>query len=224
MVALDSTAFFGSKVPRLHLTVAPLVGAIALGALTLVFGAVVARGFSENGFRLGSLLAWRYTFFVFFAALAAGPACRIAARLFPKMTLPQRLSRKLVWGFCASYGVYLASVLIPNVIRLSAGATLMVLFGGGVALVMAVAATPLKRLGKAQVIADEVRRVLLGTAAIYFWMCYAVMALARISGPHRPDVFYGLSLCLMVVALLVRFGDRWLAHHARAEVATVTAS
>jgi hypothetical protein len=211
MVALDNSALFGhGKVPRLHFGLGPLVGSIALVAVALVVGALLLRGFAENGFRLGSQLAWRYTALVFFAALFAGPACRIATHFFPDLTPPQSLSRKLVWGFCASYGVYLLSVFLPNVIRLSAGATLMVLFGGGVVLVMALAAAPLKRLGDKVIILEKVRRVLLGTAAAYFWLCYCIMALARISGPHRPDAFYGISLCLMVVGLLARYADRWV--------------
>jgi hypothetical protein len=210
MVALENTALFGhGKVPRLKLSLGPLVGSIAAVAVALVLGAVLSHGFGENGFRLGSQLAWRYTSFVFFAALVAGPACRIAARFFSGLTPPASLSRKLVWGFCASYGVYLLSVFLPNVIRLSAGATLMVLFGGGIALVMAVTAAPLKRLGDKVIIPEKIRRVLLGAAAGYFWLCYCVMALARISGPHRPDAFYGISLCLMVAGLLARYADRW---------------
>ena len=202
----------------------PLAGAIALVAAALVLGAIVFRGFSENGFRLGSQLAWRFASFVFFAALVAGPFCRIAARFFHGLTAPEDLSRKLVWGFCASYGVYLVSVFLPNVIRPSAGATLMVLFGAGVALVMAAAVAPLKRLGGKPIIPEKVRRVLLGTAAIYFWLCYSLMALARISGPHRPDVYYGLSLCLMVLALLVRYADRWFAHRDENHSQTVSAA
>ena len=60
---------------------------------------------------------------------------RIAAR-FTHGTVSEALfrkevlGRKLVWGFCASYGVYLLSVFLPNVIQPSAGATMMVLFGG----------------------------------------------------------------------------------------------
>ncbi|HYS46334.1 MAG TPA: hypothetical protein VEM35_07830 [Rhizomicrobium sp.] len=183
---------------------------IVLIALALVLGAILLRGFAENGFRLGSQLAWRYASLVFFLALVAGPTGRVAAHFLPGLTPPASLSRKLVWGFCASYGVYLLSVFLPNVIRLSAGATLMVLFGGSVALVMAVSAAPLKRLGDKVVIPQKVRRVLLGTAAGYFWLCYCLMALARISGPHRPDAFYGISLCLMVVGLLARYADRWV--------------
>ena len=210
MVALDNTVLVGRiRVPRLKLTLGPLVGGITSGAVVLVVGAVLFRGFAENGFRLGSQLAWRYASLVFFLALVAGPLCRLAARLFHSLTPPESLGRKLVWGFCASYGVYLLSVFLPNVIRLSPGATLMVLFGGSVALVMALTAAPIKRLGDKPVIPAKVRRVLLGTAAGYFWLCYALMGLSRIYGPHRPDAFYGISLCLMVTGLLVRYADRW---------------
>lgn len=219
MVALDNSALFGAprKLFRLHL--GPLVGGLVLVGAVLVLGAILARGFAENGFRLGSQLAWRYSSFVFFAALSAGPVCRIAARS-GHFTCPDNLSRKLVWGFCGSYGVYLLSVFLPNVIRLSAGATLMVLFGGSVAVVMAVTAAPLKRLGDVPLIGQRTRRAMLGTATIYFWLCYALMALARISGPHRPDSFYGISLSLMILALLLRYADHWRARRdATAETA-----
>jgi len=216
MVALDNSALIGAapKAPLSRLNLGPLVGGIALACLMLVTGAVLLRGFAENGFRLGSQLAWRYTSFVFFAALAAGPVCRILARHISGFAFPENLSRKLVWGFCASYAVYLLSVLLPNVIRLSAGAILVTAFSGGVALAMAVTAAPLRRLGGPALIGNKTRRVLLGTAAIYFWLCYALMALARISGPHRPDAYYGISLGLMVAALLLRYADYWLERRA----------
>jgi len=211
LVALDNTALMGrDRLLRLKWTMGPLVGAIALLAALLVLAAIVLRGFSENGFRLGSQWAWRYAFFVFFAALVSGPFRRMAVRFFPRLAPPEGLCRKLVWGFCASYGVYLLSVFLPNVIRLAAGATLMVLFGGTVSLVMALTAAPLARLGAPPLIPEKIRRGLLGTATVYFWLCYCVMGLARISGPHRPDSYYGFSLCLMVAALLIRYADHWL--------------
>jgi hypothetical protein len=211
MVALDNSALIGStpKLPVSRINLGPLVGGIALACVMLVVGAILARGFAENGFRLGSQLAWRYTSFVFFAALAAGPAGRLVARFVPTFSYPENLSRKLVWGFCASYAVYLLSVFLPNVIRLSAGATLMVTFGSCVVAIMALTAAPLKRLGGAAIIGQKTRRAMLATATIYFWLCYALMALARISGPHRPDAFYGFSLCLMVAGLLLRYADHW---------------
>ena len=209
MVALDNQAFSGRRVPRLRLTLGPLVGGIALGSALLVLGAIVMRGFSENGFRLGSQLGWRYACFIFFLALIGGPLCRIAARLLPRFSAPESLGRRLVWGFCLSYGIYLLSVFIPNVIRPSVGAALMVIFGGVVVLVMAITAAPLVRLGRPPILPNSIRRVLLGTSASYFWLCYSLMALARIYGPHRPDDYYGISLCLMIVGLLVRYADRW---------------
>jgi hypothetical protein len=218
LVALDNHAFSGPG-RGLKLTLGPLVGAIAVLAVLLVLGAILARGFSENGFRLGSQFAWRYASFIFFAALALGPLCRIVAHFFPAFTPPESLSRKLVWGFCAAYGVYLLSVFVPNVIHLSAGAMLMTMFGSTVVLVMAITAAPLVRLGRPPILPNKVRKVLLGTSAIYFWLCYSVMALARISGPHRPDSFYGISLSLMILGLLLRYADRWLAHRSAAPAA-----
>jgi hypothetical protein len=196
---------------RMRWSLNPLVGSIAGIAVAIVLGAILARGFSENGFRLGSQLAWRYASFVFFAALVAGPLCRMAARVFPAFTVPESLSRRLIWGFCAAYGVYLLSVFLPNVIRLSAGATLMTFFSSMVVAVMAATAAPLRRLGAPPILSDKVRMVFLATATAYFWLCYALMALARISGPHRPDVFYNISLMAMILALLIRYADRWLA-------------
>jgi hypothetical protein len=224
MVALDNAALIGQPVraSRLRLSLSPLVGAVALGAAMIVMGAIFYRGFTDNGFRLGSQLAWRYASLVFFAAMVAGPLCRIAARFVPSFTAPESLGRKLVWGFCASYAVYLLSVFVPNVIALSAGATLMVLFGGGVALVMAATALPLRLHGHV-IMGEKLRRTFLATATSYFWLCYALMGLARISGPHRPDAFYGISLCLMVVALLARYADHWVSprNAASAQVATI---
>jgi hypothetical protein len=214
MVALDNNAVFGSiRIRRLKFTpkftLAPLVAGIALVTVVLVLGAIVARGFAENGFRLGSQLAWRYTFFVFFAALVAPASCRLANRFFPAFSCPESLARKLVWGFCASYGVYLLSVFWPHVIRLSGGATLMMLFGATVVAGMALTVAPLKRLGGRPLIGERTRRAILATAMVYFWSCYSLMALARISGPHRPDAFYDISLLLMMIALLVCYADRW---------------
>jgi hypothetical protein len=212
MVVLDNHGFSGQRVPRFRLTLGHLVGGITSGSLLLVFGAILARGFTENGFRLGSQLAWRYGCFIFFLALVGGPLCRIAARLFPRRKFPDPdgIGRRLVWGFCLSYGIYILSVFIPNVIHPSVGAALMVLFGGGMALVMAVTASPLARLGHAPIIPTKIRRVLFGICAVYFWLCYSLIALARIYGPHRPDNYYGISLCLMIAGLLVRYAEGWL--------------
>lgn len=209
MTALDASLIAGTAARLRRINLNPLVAALALANALLVMGAIFARGFSDNGFRLGSQLGWRFAGLVFFLALAAGPVCRLGARLMPRWDCPEDLSRRLVWGFCASYGVYVLSVFLPGLVELSPGATMTVMFGGGAALVMAVAAAPLRRLGAGPIIGEKTRRMLLGVAAIYFWCCYALMALSRLSGPHRPDAWYGLCWWMMFAALVLRIADRW---------------
>jgi hypothetical protein len=58
-------------------------------------------------------------------------------------------------------------------------------------------------------IGDRASRAVLGMALIYFWLCYSLIGLAHISGPHREDRFYEASLILMVVGLLARFSGRF---------------
>lgn len=203
MVALDNLVLMGA-LPRSRRL--PPAALIAAAAVAVVLASQILRGFTENGFRLGSENAWRFTFFVFFAALVAGPVKRLLARHLP---LLERLdSCQLVWGFCASYGVFLASLLVQPVMPLTAGLGLFVLLSTVVTAVMALSL--LKRT--ARLLGEKARQTLLGVAAVYFWLCYSCMALAHIAGPHRPDAFYDISISLMVVALLIRYADHFIRH------------
>lgn len=212
MIALDRPVFLG-RLPHLKADLGALVGGIVLAAVILVAGSIFFHGFSENGFRQASRWAWRYASLIFFAALVAGPLWRVTAHFVPNLTPPSTLSAGLVRGFAASYGIYLLSVFVPHVLQLSDGATLMVLLGGGLALAMACASAPWRWRGT--IMFQKFRRRILAGGALYFWLCYSVMALARLAGPHRPDAFYGISLCLMVVGLLARYADRWFLEPSR---------
>src|SRR5215471_19274648 len=139
MIALDRPAFLG-RLPHPKADLGPLVGGIVLAAVLLAAGPILFHDFSENGFRQASRLAWRFASLIFFVALVAGPLCRVIAHFVSHLSPPETLSRRLVWGFAASYGVYLLSVFVPHVLQLSDGATLMVFLGGGLALVMPMAA------------------------------------------------------------------------------------
>jgi hypothetical protein len=196
--------------PVFHVKI-PLAGYVGLAAALLALGAMARHGFDDAGIRHGGELAWRFASFVYVVAVVAGPL----GRLFPYGILKSlhALRRQLIWSFCASYGVFLASLLLPN--RLggvthddaTAGMTFFILFGGCAAAVMAYAAS---RYAKAR-FGEKVRRAFLCIAASFFWLIYALTGLAHISGPHRPDGFYGLSLSLMLFALLLRFVDRFVA-------------
>lgn len=192
---------------RFHLPRLPGWGVIGLVAALLALCGFAARGFSDNGVRLGSEFAWRFTCLIYFVAITAGPL----ARLIPSRPLRRicQERRQLVWGFCAGFGVYLASILIPNTLPapdrdgLTAVMTVFVLFGGLLALVIAYATSRPAAL----FLGERIARTMVQVGMATFWLAYAAAGLSRISGPHRPDIFYGLSLSLMVIALLLRFAD-----------------
>lgn len=191
------------RAPRLGLP-----AMMAMAAAIAVSGGILAHGFTDNGFRLGSQLGWRFACLVLFAALVAGPLARLLAGT--RFAFAEgKWVRDLVWSFAAAYAVYLVSLLVPNSLGregLSPGLMVFAIMGGGVAAVMALMADPRAR----RVMGEPARRTLLGVAGIYFWLCYCLMALSHLSGPHRPDAFFGFSLCLMIAALLVRFAGRMM--------------
>lgn len=186
-----------------------LPGIIGLATAVLGLGLMVAHGFGQDGVRLGSEWTWRFASFVFFAAAVAGPVCR----LVPGLKGLEAQCRQVIWSFCASYGVFLASLLLPNALggvthdETTSGMILFCLFGGGAMAMMAWSAGR----GAAERVGEKTRRALLSVSGSFFWLSYALTGLAHLSGPHRPDAFYGISLSLMILALLLRFADRLVA-------------
>lgn len=205
MVAIDSTHAGVQPVLKVKI---PFAGFVGAAAVCLAFATMARHGFDEPGLRLASELDWRFASFVFFAAAIIGPVCRLIP--YGPFRHLNGLRRQMIWSFCASYGVFLASMILPSTLGgvshddATLGMTMFSLFGGGAAAVMAFAATrdAAARLG------EKSRRALLSVAASFFWLTYALTGLAHLSGPHRPDGFYGLSLSLMILALLLRFADR----------------
>ena len=213
MVALDNNGV--SDTPKFHIGKLPpfsLTGFTAAVAALLTLATIAAVGLGENGIRVGSQMAWRFSFFVFVVAVVAGPICRIAPFGLCRFIGPY--GRQLIWSFCAAFGVYLASVLVPNLLRLplpqqaglDIGMLLFVLLCGVLAAVMAYAASPQAALR----LGDKPQRAILVVGVGYFWLTYAASGLSHISGPHRPEMFYGFSVSLLVLALLLRFLDRFL--------------
>ena len=189
---------------RFHIPRLPAWGAVGTVAVLLALSGFAARGFSDNGYRLGSEFAWRFTCVIYFAAVTAGPLARLIPSKILKRICQER--RQLVWGFCTSFGVYLASILLPNTMPdrdLTTGMTFFVLFGGLLTLVIAYTASR----PAAHFLGERISRTMLHVGMATFWLVYAASGLSHISGPHRPDMFYGFSLSLMVIALLLRFAD-----------------
>jgi hypothetical protein len=201
-----------------HLRI-PLWGLIALAAALVCLGGFAAHGFDENGLRFGNQLVWRFACLVFFAAAIAGPVTRIVPWEWLRRAGQER--HQLVWGFCASIGVYLASLIVPNTHTppsldhegLTAGMVLFVIFGAVLTMVIAYVALPQSNLG------EQSRKTLLGVGMSYFFLAYTLTALSHLSGPHRPDAFYGVSLILMLTALLARFVDNFVTKMRKTETA-----
>jgi hypothetical protein len=70
--------------------------------------------------------------------------------------------------------------------------------------VIAYVALPRPALG------EQARKAMLGVGMAYFWLAYTLTGLSHLSGPHRPDAFYDISLVLMLMAVLLRFADRFV--------------
>jgi hypothetical protein len=211
VVALDNTDVLPSAgLPgRLHFSL-PAFTATACALLVLI--TMASKGFDENGLRAATEMSWRFTFFVFFVALIAGPLAQLLP--FAPMQMVGARQRHLIWSFCASFAVYLATILVPNTVRpasmghegLTAGMILFIAFGATLVAVIAYSVS-----GHARAMLGEPSRRAILTAGIgYFWLAYSLTGLAHITGPHRPDSFYGISLSLMVAALLLRFADRFV--------------
>jgi len=193
-----------------HLRV-PLWGLITLAAVLVCLGGFAAHGFDENGLRFGNQLAWRFACLVFFAAAIAGPVTRIVP--WERLRRAGQERRQLIWGFCGSVGVYLASLIVPNTLTPSSLDHEGLTVGMVLTMVIAYVASPRSNLG------EQARKTLLAVGMSYFFLAYTLTALSHLSGPHRPDAFYGFSLILMLAALLARFVDNFVTKMRKREAA-----
>lgn len=189
----------------------PFAGLVAAASASIAFTIMARHGFDDAGLRLASEISWRFASFVFFAAVVTGPLCRLIP--YGAFNGLKGFRRQAIWSFSASYVVFLAVMLLPNTLGgvthddTTLGMIMFSLFGGGAAAMMAYAAS--REAG--QQLGEKSRYALLSVAGSFFWLTYALTGLAHLSGPHRPDNFYGISLSLMVVALLLRFAYRFVA-------------
>ena len=212
VIALDNPALAKTPIPAGKLPAFTLSGFVAAAAALFTLATMAAHGFDENGLRLGSLIAWRFAFVVFFAALMAGPLCRLAPFGLGRF-LTAHLTQS-TWSFCAAFGVYLASLILPNAFGppglddpgLDKGMVVFAGLSGSVAAVLAYAASEAaaRKLGPKQA------HAILVMGLAFFWLTYALTALSHLYGPHRPEMFSGVSLSLMLVALLACFADNFL--------------
>lgn len=192
--------------PRLRGWAVIAILAVVTGGLGLA-----ARGVTENGLRFSTGLVWRFTCFAYFAVIIAEPL----ARLIPWQRLRRFCEnrRQLIWGFCASFAAYMAGLYMCGLFAFPGRSGVMAsvsgwdIFGAGLVLLISAAASPRVALFLGQ----KACGIVLSGGLFCFWLAYALTGLEHIVGPHRPDAFYGVSLILMIAALLLRFADHFAA-------------
>lgn len=118
-------------------------------------------------------------------------------------------------GFAIAFATYLGLLVLPYVVEARPMPVLTVLFCIVNAAGLSALLWSLPRRQDAGAGRNRTLAFIRGLMVAYFWMSFAAVAIAHLYGPYRgTDGFYGLSLLLLVAALVLRFiadflnGDR----------------
>jgi len=204
MAAIDSDV--RSLAPAFQLgrrkTTLALSGAV-LG-LGVAIGAFLLHGRDANAARFAATTVFRVSSLAFLLFYLAGPV----ARLIPsRPTLALARERTgLALAFAGIYAVFLVCAMTPDYFAGAHVPLPTMTFAAFSILILAVILAG-ERAGLADASWRPALRTMETVGVAYFWMVYAVNDLDHLVGPHRPDGYYGLSVCILVAALLVRFAD-----------------
>ena len=204
MAAIDSDA--GSLAPMFKLgrrkTTLALSGAV-LG-LAIAIGAFMLHGGDANAARFAATTVFRVSGLAFLLFYLAGPVCRLVPSSQTRLAARERTG--LALAFAAMYVVFLLCALAPDYFAGTRMPLATLAFAAFSTLILAVIIAG-ERAGLADASWRLALRAMETVGVAYFWAVYAVDDLSHMSGPHRPDGFYGISLSIFVAALLVRFAD-----------------
>jgi hypothetical protein len=219
MAAIDSD--IRSLAPAFQLgrrkTTLALSGA-ALGLAVAIF-AFLAHGRDANAARFAATTVFRASSLAFLLFYLAGPVARLIPSL-PTLAVARERTG-LALAFAAFYVVFLVCALSPDYLAGAHVPLATVVFAIFSTVILGVILAG-ERSGLADASWRPALRAMETVGVAYFWMVYAVNDLDHLSGPHRPDGYYGLSLSILVGALLIRFADSfWQRYsHARRELAS----
>jgi hypothetical protein len=166
---------------------------------------VVLTGLSvrdASGWSVAADEIWRFSAFVFAAALAWEPAVSLLPREARESLAPE--AGTLTAFFVLTYAAYLAFTFAPNWLDKTEPVIAMRLFGALAAaatVILAVSALPRWPGALGQTLQRAVQFVALG----FFWVLFVMCGIDHLYGPHRPDSFFGIAVLALVGALLVRF-------------------
>lgn len=174
--------------------------AIGGAAAGLLIGWIVFNqaGGGESGARTVSNLIANTASLLFVLYYVAGALGRLIQ--LPSVGFLEREEPAFAGAFVGTYGAFLFWVLEPG---LTPGARLP-----ATTLAFAVLSTAvLLGLARSRAARSAAGRAIRSLSIGYFWIAFALADLDRLIGPHRPERFYGLSLLLLAVAVVIRFAD-----------------
>jgi hypothetical protein len=177
-------------------------------ALCLAAGAFLSRG----GGTTGSGFAARVTFAAASLAFVVAYLSKPMSRLFSS-SLTRALGREsagLMRAFAGMYAVFLACIVAPYSLGTDSIPVPTLAFA---LLSLFIVAVMLFGTSTKRALGSRAGRAMLGLSSAYFWCTFAANDLDHMVGPHRLDpfeLFYQVSLSLLVLALLLRFVDAFL--------------
>jgi hypothetical protein len=178
-------------------------------AVLIAWVSFLIRGGDMNGARFAASVVLYASSLAFVAYYIAGPLSRLVRAKATRVLGEERFA--IAYGFIGMTGVYIVCVLMPDYMtsaRVSLPTLAYVVFTALVSVVFLLSAGS-KRADKSVTL-----RSLRSLSSGYFWLAFAFVDLDRMVGPQRPETEpYGISLLLLVVALLIRFADALAQRH-----------
>ena len=209
MVAIDSAQDMTLPRPAETSHTGQIVLFAFLGAAMLVAASLALNVGNDTGWRVAADMSSHFSLLLFVAAMIVEPL----GRLIPSQAL-QSIGRErgsLTLAFAAVSAVALFCLAAPSWAggeSMSAPAAAYCFMSAIILVVMLFSAHP----ATVRLLGAPSWRALQRVSTAYFWIAFTISGLEHLIGPHRPDIWYGFSLLVLVATLLLRFADSLVAH------------
>jgi hypothetical protein len=178
----------------------------------LALGSFVWKGFTANGLMLAGDLTGRFALLLFIGVLVVQPLRRLLPFGFLRGIGRERAP--LILAFAAAMTVSLACLSAPMALMSASQAFASILYSVFTAGVLFVLVLGTVR-GQSRSEEGGIARAMQIVAISFFWLSFAFAAVVHLNGVDHPGVWFGLSLGLLVAAVLLTLVDAWLSKTAR---------
>jgi hypothetical protein len=173
-------------------------------ALVVAIVAFLVHGRDANAMRFAAQTVFRASTVPFLLFYLATPLGHLLPSRPTLILARERVG--LALAFAGMYAVFLGCAVAPDYFAGAHVPLPTLAFAAFSAVILAVVLAGERAAHAAASWRPALRTMeIIGVA--YFWAAYGVNDLDHLSGPHRPDGYYGISLTILVLALFVRFAD-----------------